>query len=213
MIKLYSYFRSSSAYRVRIALNMKSIKHEIIPVHLLKDGGQNKKPEYLKKNPMGQVPAIEQDDFFLPQSLAILLYLEEKFPNPALFSKDIRQKSKQVALCELVNSGIQPLQNLKLLGHIRSTFGANDDAINNWCRHWITEGFQAFEKELSKTVGNYSYGDTVTAVDCYLVPQVFNADRFKVDLSTFPTIRRINDNCLQLDAFKQAHPSRQVDAE
>jgi maleylpyruvate isomerase len=213
MLKLYSYFRSSASYRVRIALNFKGLKHDLIPVHLLKEGGEQLKAGYIEKNPMGQLPLLEHGDFRLPQSMAILLYLDTVQPAPALFSQEPQTRAKQIAICELINSGIQPLQNLKVLKHLRDHHGFKDDSVDKWCRHWIEEGFRALEAELSKTAGTYAFGGAVSAVDCFVAPQVFSSQRYSVDMSRFPTIARVNENCQALDAFKWAHPSRQADAE
>ena len=213
MLKLYTYFRSSSAYRVRIALNLKGLEHELIPVHLVKDGGEQRKSDFLEKNPIGQIPVLEHGDFRLSQSLPIMGYLEQLKADPALFSETPKLKYQQVELCEIVNSGIQPLQNLKMLQHLKSEFNVDQNAIKAWCKHWIENGFKALEKRLQNTAGTYSFGGSVTAVDCFLLPQVYNARRYEVDMKQFPIISRIETNCLDLKVFRDAHPDQQADAE
>lgn len=213
MLKIYGYFRSSASYRIRIALNLKGLPYETIPVHLLKDGGEQRKPEYLKKNPMGQIPLLEEGDFLLSQSMAILLYLEKTQPNPAVFSTDIKIQAKQIAICELVNSGIQPINNSKILKYLRDTYAIDEGGIQSWSQHWIRNGFDALEIELAKTAGTYAFGDTVSAADCVIIPQVYNAHRVKVDMGRYPIISRVYTNCEKLEAFKKAHPSNQIDAE
>lgn len=213
MIRLYTYFRSSSAFRVRIALNLKSIEYELIPVHLVKDGGQQRTKEYLEKNPMGQIPMLEHNDFRLTQSLPIIQYLDEINSEPNLFSEDVKKKCQQLELCEIINSGIQPIQNLKVLQYLKSDFKAEKNQIQEWSRHWIHTGFAALEKRLEKTSGKYSFGDSVSAVDCFVVPQVFNAHRYDVEVELFPNISKVNENCLKLKAFRDAQPDQQPDAE
>ena len=213
MLKLYTYFRSSSAYRVRIALNLKGLEHELVPVHLVKDGGEQRKADFLQKNPIGQIPVLEHDDFRLSQSLPIMGYIEQLKADPALFSSAPKEKYQQVELCEIINSGIQPIQNLKVLQYLKSDFNASQDTVNKWCKHWIENGFNALEKRLQQTAGSYSFGGSVSAVDCFLVPQIFNAKRFGVDMKQYPTIQRVEANCAEIEAFQKAHPSKQADAE
>ncbi len=210
---LYSYFRSSSTYRVRIALNYKEIKYDIKPIHLLKDGGQQKTADYKRVNPMGEVPCLFHNGNYLGQSMAIIEYLEEVKPNPSIFPKGPAEKAKVRQIAESINSGIQPIQNLKVLQKLQSDFSATEDQKTNWNRHWINEGFLAIEKILEQTSGTYSFGNNVTLADFYLVPQVFNAKRFGVDMLKFPNIDRINEACLKLEAFFKASPEQQIDFE
>uniref|UniRef100_A0A2R5LKH8 Putative glutathione s-transferase n=1 Tax=Ornithodoros turicata TaxID=34597 RepID=A0A2R5LKH8_9ACAR len=202
---LYSYFRSSCAYRVRIALALKNIDYEYRAVSLIKDGGEQHSSEFKKLNPMSQVPVLVVDGQTLSQSLAIIEYLEEKYPGTSLLPKDPILRAKARSLAHLVASGIQPLQNLNVLQRLDET------KRNEWCVHFISKGFQALEEMLTKTAGKYCVGDEVSVADACLVPQVYNANRFKVDMSTFPNIVRINAALVELPAFKAAHPSCQPD--
>lgn len=211
MLKLYSYFRSSASYRVRIGLNLKGLKYEYIPVHLAKDGGEQNKAAYRAVNPMGHVPALEHDGNLILESMAILDYLDAVYPTVRLFPSTPLERAKVVQLCEVINSGIQPLQNLKVLRELEASFGQSKADTERWLRHWITDGFKNLEQMLSKTAGTYSYGGQVTAVDLFLVPQCFAAKRFNVVLENFPHIHRVNDNCLKLEAFQKAHPEKQPD--
>lgn len=202
---LYSYFRSSCAYRVRIALALKNIDYEYKTVNLIKGGGEQKAPDFLKVNPMAQVPVLEVEGEFLTQSLPIIEYLDEKYPEPCLLPKDPIKRAKVRAIAEVVASGIQPLQNLGILSMV-------DEAKRpEWGKLFITKGFQALEAMLEKTAGTFCVGDSVTIADLCLVPQVYNALRFKVDMAQFPILSRINERLEKLPAFKAAHPSRQPD--
>ncbi|RUS70196.1 hypothetical protein EGW08_022040 [Elysia chlorotica] len=203
-VVLYSYFRSSASWRVRIALAMKDVKYDYKAVHLVKDGGEQNSEEYRKLNPMGLVPSLEIDGHILTQSLPIIEYLEEKYPEPALLPKDAYGKAQVRALSEIVNSGIQPLQNLKVL----QKYG---DGKEEWARFHIEKGLIALEQMLEKTAGTYCYGDQVTMADLCLVPQIYNANRFKVDMTQFPIINRVHDKLVQLPAFVAADPARQPD--
>jgi maleylacetoacetate isomerase len=214
MLKLLSYYRSSSSYRVRIGLNLKGLPYSVVPVHLLNDGGEQHRPQFIKVNPSAQVPVLQDGSFSLAQSMAIILYLEDAFPkSPALFSKDSKVRAQQIALCELVNSGIQPLHNLRVLNQLKETFGASEEQTKAWCAHWISLGLASVEKFLSEgsTSATYAFGDEPSAVDCFLIPQLFAAARFGVSTESYPSITRIAKACEKLDAFSKAHPSRQVD--
>lgn len=210
---LYSYFRSSSSFRVRIALNLKGVNYDIKPVHLLKDGGQQTSDDYRKLNPMGEVPCLMHDGKSLSQSMAIIEYIDAGFPGHALFPSIPFDASEVRQICEIVNSGIQPLQNLKVLQKIERDFNGNQDTKNKWAHYWIQDGFMALEKVLLKLAGNYSYKNKLSAADCFVVPQVFNAKRFNVDLAQFPTIQRIFDSCMNVPAFSKAAPENQPDFE
>lgn len=214
-MKLYSYFRSSAAYRVRIALNLKGLAYEYAPIHLLRDGGQQLKPEYRELNPDGIVPAFIDGEDVLTQSLAIIEYLEETHPEPALLPGTpldrafIRSIALQVA-CE-----IHPIDNLRVLKYLKHTLKVGDQAKDEWYRHWLESGFESLEKRLANDprVGKLCFGDTPTLADLCLVPQVFNARRFNIDMSRYPTIERIADHAAQIDAFARAAPGQQPDAE
>ncbi|OQW50577.1 MAG: hypothetical protein A4S09_01940 [Proteobacteria bacterium SG_bin7] len=212
-VALYSYFRSSSSFRVRIALNLKDIEYEIKPIHLLKDGGQQKKDNYKKFNPMGEVPCLVHDGKYLAQSMAIIEYIDGNFPGHALFPAIPYDAALVRQICEIVNSGIQPIQNLKVLQKIEKDFGADQDTKNKWAHYWIQEGFVALEKILESLAGSYSYKNKLSAADCFVIPQVFNAKRFSVDMKQFPTIQRIFDSCMNVPAFERAAPENQPDFE
>ncbi|MGX7005403.1 maleylacetoacetate isomerase [Caballeronia sp. KNU42] len=214
-MKLYSYFRSSAAYRVRIALNLKGLAYEYAPIHLLRDGGQQLKPEYRELNPDGIVPTFIDGDDVLTQSLAIIEYLEETHPEPALLPGSpldrafIRSVALQIA-CE-----IHPVDNLRVLKYLKHTLKVGDEAKDAWYRHWLESGFESLEKRLANDsrVGKLCFGDTATLADLCLVPQVYNARRFNLDVSRYPTIERIADHAAQIDAFARAAPGQQPDAE
>lgn len=210
-ITLHSYYRSSCSFRVRIALNIKGLEYEYIPVHLINDGGQHKKPDYLLKNPLGQVPFFTHGDFTLTQSMPIIQYINSTWKKPPIFSESRTERAKQVQLAEIINSSIQPIQNLGVLQELTTKFNATKEQKNDWCRHWIENGFVALEKELEKTAGHYCFGDRISVADIFLVPQVYNAERFNVDLNRYPIIERINTKCLDQSAFIKAHPENQPD--
>ncbi len=208
-MKLYGYFRSSASYRVRIALHLKEIPFENISVHLVQDGGQQHSENYKKLNPMEQVPTLVDGDFKLSQSLAILQYLDEKHSLPQLFPKNSKDKARVWQVCELINSGLQPLQNLSLLQFIQREHQLDP---NKWSHHWIEKGLKALESTLQNTAGNFCFGGTVTAADACLIPQVYNAHRFNVNMSSLPIIKNIYTHCEELEAFQKAHPANQPDA-
>ncbi len=210
---LYSYFRSSSSFRVRIALNLKDIPYEIKPIHLLKDGGEQRKDDFKKMNPMGEVPCLFHDGKYLAQSMAIIEYIDGNFPGHSLFPPIPLDAAKVRQVCEIINSGIQPIQNLKVLQKIEKDFGANEEAKNKWAHYWIQDGFMALEKILEPMAGTYSHKNKLSAADCFVIPQVFNAKRFNVDMSQFPTIQRIFDACMNIPAFIKASPEKQPDFE
>ena len=214
-MKLYTYFRSSAAYRVRIALNLKGLAYDAVPVHLLKEGGQQLKPEYRAINPAALIPALEDDGAVVTQSLAIIEYLDETHPAVPLMPSDPLGRARVRALALTVACDIHPLGNLRVLKYLVHELKVTDEAKADWSRHWIGEGFAALEAMLagSPDTGRFCHGDTPTLADCCLVPQVFNAVRFNIDMAAFPTIARINAACSELPAFQAAHPSRQPDAE
>ncbi|MDE2024215.1 MAG: maleylacetoacetate isomerase [Gammaproteobacteria bacterium] len=214
-MELYTYFRSSAAYRVRIALNLKGLKADYRYVHLVKDGGQQHQPEYLALNPQGLVPALVDKGHVLTQSLAIIEYLDETHPQPPLLPKDAPGRARVRALAQIVACDIHPVNNQRILKYLEKEFRADEAARSKWYRHWIVEGFNALDKLLgsSPATGKFCHGDQPTLADICLVPQVFNARRFKIDLASFPAIERINAACLALAAFVDAAPDRQPDAE
>ncbi|KAJ3636748.1 hypothetical protein MTP99_000262 [Tenebrio molitor] len=202
---LYSYWRSSCSWRVRIALNLKEIPYDIKPVSLIKAGGEQHSNEFREINPMEQVPALQIDGATLVESLSILSYLEETRPQRPLLPPDVVKRAKVREICEVIASGIQPLQNLVVLIHV------GEEKKNEWAQHWINRGFRAVEKLLSASAGKYCVGDEITLADCCLIPQVFNARRFHVDLRPFPIILRIDRELENHPAFRAAHPSNQPD--
>ncbi|WP_283709047.1 maleylacetoacetate isomerase [Pseudoalteromonas prydzensis] len=208
-MKLYSYFRSSAAYRVRIALNLKNIPHELITVNLLKSEQQGS--EYLAKNPQGLLPALETDEGVLAQSMAILEYLEETYPETPLLFGDAWQKAQIRNLCFAIACDIHPIDNLRVLKYLSSELGADDEAKNAWYRHWVEVGFEKLEQLLDSN-HDYCIGDKPSLADVCLVPQVFNAYRFNVDMTAYPKIAAIYERCNKLAAFIDAAPQNQPDA-
>lgn len=209
-LKLYNYFRSSPSYRVRIALHMKGLEFEYKPIHLLKNGGEQYSPEYQKINPAREVPALIHEGQIITQSVAIIEYLDETFPNPALYPKEPGARARIRQYCEIINC-THPLQNLKVQQYLEKEFGAKDADKAKWLTNWMSQSFSALEELLHHTAGTYCWGDQVTAVDLFLIPQIFAGERFAVPMENFKTINRINENCLKLEAFKKAHPLCQID--
>ena len=214
-MKLYTYFRSSAAYRVRIALNLKGLSYQAVPVHLLKNGGEQHQDDYRRINPSGLLPAFQDDWITLTQSMAIIEYLEEAHPTVPLLPQDAPGRARVRELAQIIGCDIHPINNLRVLSYLVKQLGLSEQAKTEWYRHWVIEGFQSLEAHLARDpgAGPFCHGDRPTIADCYLVPQVFNAQRFDVDLKAFPNIARINALCTDLPAFKNAHPSRQPDAE
>ena len=215
-MKLYTYFRSSASYRVRIALNLKGLPCEMVPVHLLRDGGEQLKPEYRKLHADALVPSLALDDgAVITQSLAIIEYLEEVHPEPALLPKDALDRAWLRSLALSIACDIHPVNNLRILRYLTGEMNVSEADKGRWYKHWCEQGLAAVEQMLAhdKRVGRYCYGDSPSLADCLLVPQVANAQRMNCDLSAMPTVVRINDACLQLPAFIDASPARQIDAE
>ena len=211
-MKLYTYFRSSAAYRVRIALNLKDLAYDPAFVHLAK--GEHRKPGYAAVNPQALVPALEDAGRLLNQSLAIIEYLDESRPFPPLLPKEAFARARVRALSLLVACEIHPLNNLRVLQHLKRVLGQNEDQVNAWYRHWIADGLAKLEAALADpATGRFSHGDTPGMADCCLVPQVFNAQRYQCDTTLYPRVMRINEECLTLDAFQRAQPGQQPDAE
>jgi maleylacetoacetate isomerase len=211
-VKLYSYFRSSAAYRARIALNLKGLAYETASIHLTKDGGRQFSPEFKAINPQMRVPALElPGGEILTQSLAIIDYLDEVYPDPPFLPTDAVERAKVRAVAQIIACDIHPLNNTGPLRYIKSTLGQEQAAIDAWYHHWILVGFDAVEALLRG--GPYAFGSRVTLADICLVPQVANARRFKVPLERFPKIVAVDAACLALPAFDQARPDKQPDAE
>lgn len=201
---LHGYFRSSCSWRVRIAFALKGLEYDQVPVNLVKDGGQQYSSQYKTLNPMQQVPAVEIDGITLSQSLAVIQYIDETRPGQRLLPADPQKRAQVRMISDLIASGIQPLQNLSVIQKI----GAEKV---QWAQHFINRGFQALEPILKETAGKYCVGDEVSMADICLVPQVYNAERFKVDIEQYPTIKRLNAALLEMDAFRTSHPSCQPD--
>jgi maleylacetoacetate isomerase len=211
-VKLYSYFRSSAAYRVRIALNFKGMPYDMVSIHLTKDGGQQRKPDFVAVNPQMRVPALALDSGdMLTQSLAIIEYLDDIQPEPALLPADALARAKVRAVAQMVACDIHPLNNLIALQYLKHTLKHEQADIDAWYHHWVIEGFKAIEAMISP--GPYACGAQVTLADLCLVPQVFNARRLKVPLDAFPKIVAADAACLKLPAFEKARPENQPDAE
>ncbi|WP_250498957.1 maleylacetoacetate isomerase [Caballeronia sp. GAWG1-5s-s] len=214
-MKLYSYFRSSAAYRVRIALNLKGLDYEYEGVHLLRDGGVQLKPEYRALNPDGIVPTLVVDGDVLTQSLAIIEYLDETHPEPPLLPRGASDRAFVRSVALQVACEIHPLDNLRVLKYLKHEVKVPDEAKDAWYRHWVETGFESLEKRLAadSRVGKLTFGDTPTIADLCIVPQLFNARRFGIDLAPYPTIERIADFANQIDGFMRAAPAQQPDAE
>jgi maleylpyruvate isomerase len=213
-MKLYTYFRSSAAYRVRIALNLKGLAYDAVPVHLLRGGGEQRQPAYRAVNPGGLIPALTDGDSTLTQSLAIIEYLEEMHPVMPLLPQDAAGRARVRALALTIAADTHPLTNLRVLQHLTGPLGLGEEAKMDWYRHWTAEGLATLEALLAQgDTGRFCHGDTPTLADCCLVPQVFNAQRFNIDLAPYPTVARIHATCAEIPAFQAAHPSAQPDAE
>lgn len=213
-LKLYSYWRSSAAYRVRIALNLKKLPYEIVPVHLLEGGGAQHSPEFHELNPQELIPVLRDGHRVLRQSIAIIEYLDETWPDPPLLPPTPRERVRVRALAQTLACDVHPLANLRVMQYLEEHLGVPQVERDTWVRHWVTLGLRAFEAMLVETpsTGTFCEGDTPGLADCLLVPQVYNAKRFGVELAPFPTIRRIVAECLALDAFDAAAPEKQPDA-
>jgi maleylpyruvate isomerase len=211
-MKLYGYFRSSAAYRVRIAMNLKGLSYDHTSIHLRK--GDQRSPTYLQVNRQGLVPALIVDDAVLVQSMAICEYLEEKHPTPALLPKDPLGRARVRGMAQAIACEIHPVNNLRVLSYLGDAMGQDEAGRDRWYKHWIAEGFEGLEAMLrGPATGKFCHGEAPTLADCFLVPQVANARRFNCDLSAFPTIQRIDAACNTLKAFQDAAPQNQPDSE
>jgi maleylpyruvate isomerase len=212
---LHNYFRSSAAYRVRIALNLKGLSFEYVPVHLTRDGGAQFSPSYRALNPQQLVPVLDDQGFQLSQSLAIIEYLDEKYPQTRLVPDSLegRARVRQVALA--IACDIHPLQNLRVLKYLTGSLGHSEEVKTDWIKHWLQIGLQALETDLARAPsrGQFCFGDQPTLADCVLVPQMFSATRFGVDNAAFPTLRAIYERCEAMPEFAAAHPAKQLDSE
>jgi maleylacetoacetate isomerase len=214
-MQLYTYFRSSAAYRVRIALGLKGLDYTAVPVHLVKNGGEHLQPRYRQVNPGALVPTLVDGATHIPQSLAIIEYLEETHPTPALLPSDAAGRARVRALALDVACDLHPLNNLRVLDYLTGSLGLSGTQRKDWYRHWVAVGLATVEQRLAghPATGRFCHGDVPTMADCCLVPQIFNAARFGCSLDGFPAIRRIVEECERLPAFRAAAPASQPDAE
>lgn len=211
-MKLYTYFRSSAAYRVRIALNLKGLAYEAVPVDLRP--GAHRQPEYLSRNPQGLIPALEEGGGVIGQSLAAIEYLEETHPRPPLLPRSPLDRARVRSIALAIACDMHPLNNLRVLNYLRSPLGQDEGAVDTWYRHWIAEGFRGLEEEAKRASGDgrHMFGTAVTLADICLVPQMFNARRFKCDVEPFPILRAICAHLETLPEFARAAPDAQPDA-
>lgn len=214
-MKLYTFFRSSASYRVRIALNLKGLTYEQVPIHLRRGGGEQLSAAYKAINPQALVPALEDGGRILTQSLAIIEYLEETHPNPPLLPPDPADKALVRGMALLIACEIHPIQNLRVLQYVKRQYNQTDEQVNRWAQHWIDLGLEALERMIvaQPQRGKFCFGDTPTLADICLVPQLGNARRYGCDLSPYPSILEIEKNSMALQAFADAAPEKQPDAE
>lgn len=208
---LYNYYRSSASYRVRIAMHVKGLDFEYRPVHLINNGGEQHRSEYAALNPSREVPTLVHDGKVIAQSVAIIDYLENIKPTPRLFPADPHQRALVFQACEIINSGVQPIGNLRVLKQLVDKFGASEAQKEEWTQYWIRYGLETLEAFLKPHAGHFAIGNEVTAADCFVIPQLFGAERFKVPTAGYPTLLKIQANCQALDAFKKAAPAAQPD--
>lgn len=213
-ITLHTYFRSSASYRVRIALNLKGLEAKHVPVHLSRNGGAQYEPAFRRLNPESAVPLLTDGSFVLGQSLAIMEYLDEVHPEPPLLPESVEERARARRIALSIACDIHPLNNLRVLKYLTGKLGLDEEAKNAWVHHWIGLGLGALEQIVSESHSHrYCVGMYPTMADCCLIPQLFNARRFGVDLSLYPTLLAIDAACGELEAFRKAHPSSQPDAE
>ena len=213
-MKLYNFFRSSAAYRTRIAFNLKGIQPETVEVDLRAPASDQQKPDYRTVNPQGLVPALVVEDTTIAQSLAIIEYLDEVYPDPPLFPRSPVNRARVRAMALAVACDMHPLNNLRVLNYLRSPLGQDEETVNAWYRHWIAVGFGGLEQEARRATGDgrHMFGQSVTIADVYIVPQMFNARRFKCDVEPYPTLRAICAHLESLPAFAKAAPEAQPNA-
>lgn len=214
-MKLYTFFRSSASYRVRIALNLKSIPYEQAAIHLRRGGGEQFSSAYKAINPQALVPALEDNGRIFTQSLAIIEYLEETHPNPPLLPTDAADKALVRSMAMVIACEVHPIQNLRVLNYVKKEYGQTDERVNRWAQHWIDLGLTALERMVlaQPKRGQFCFGGTPTLADICLIPQLGNARRYGCDVSKYPTIMTIEKNCMELPAFADAAPEKQPDAE
>jgi maleylacetoacetate isomerase len=212
-MKLYGFFRSSAAFRVRIALNLKKLDYETAAIHLRRN--DQSKSDYLAVNPQGLVPTLEDGGRRFIQSLAIIEYLDETYPHPPLLPKIAEDRARVRALAEIVACDIHPINNLRVLRYLMHSLGHDETAVASWYNHWISTGFHALERLLTgdARTGDFCHGNVPSFADIALVPQVVNAERYRLDLAPYPTITRVFESCMKLEAFAAAHPNKQPDYE
>ncbi|MBJ7380530.1 MAG: maleylacetoacetate isomerase [Polynucleobacter sp.] len=213
--QLYSFWRSSAAFRVRIALNLKQLDYQVLPLHLIKQGGEHLQAEYQKLNPGSLVPLYIEDQTHLHQSLAIIEYLEERYPNPALLPTDLLDRAWVRAISLDIACDIHPINNLRVLRYLVKQLGISNEAKDEWYRHWVKLGLESLEKriEQDKKSGDFCLGNQPTIADIVLVPQLFNAANSEMNLSAYPNLKRITQNCMQIPAFINASWEHQIDTE
>lgn len=214
-MKLYTYFRSSAAFRVRIALNLKGVSYEAIPKHLTRNGGEHRQSQYLAANPQGLIPALEDGGVVLAQSLAIIEYLEEKYPQPPLLPRDPIERAQVRGMALGIACEVHPLQNLRVTNYLSKEMGQSDAALSQWRQRWLGAGFEVLEQLVKRHSGDgkHCFGSSVTLADVVLVPQLGSAKRFQVSLEPYPTLRAIGAHLETLPAFAKAAPQAQPDAE
>lgn len=215
MLKFYTYFRSTASYRVRIALNYKGLDYASEPVHLTRDGGEQFTEKYAALNPHHLVPTLIDGEHVFTQSMAILEYLEEKYPKPALLPQDVNGRARVRSIALSIACDIHPLNNLRVLKYLVEQAGFSEEKKMEWYFHWLQTGFTALEKKLTNDpeTGDFCHGNSPTMADMCLVPQIYNANRFNYPMDRYPTVLKINENCLKISAFAKAHPNLQSDAE
>lgn len=208
---LYSYYRSSCSYRVRIALELSEVEYEYRAVHLVNNGGEQYSNEYKALNPKMEVPLLVHNETVISQSLAIISYLNDTWKKYELIPSDPKKRARALQLSEIIATGIQPLQNLSVLNFIKSEYNLSEEQKLSWGHYWISRGLDAFEAELQKNTTKFCLGDKPSIVDCFMVPQVYNAYRFQVDMKKYPKIDEIYNQCLEIPAFQKAAPDKQID--
>ena len=214
-MKLYTFFRSSASYRVRIALNLKGLAYEQAPVHLRRGGGEQLMPAYTAINPQALVPALEDGGKVYTQSLAIIEYLEEKYPEPPILPANPADRALVRSMAMVIACEVHPIQNLRVLNYVKKEYGQSDEQVNRWAQHWIELGLSALEQMIGAQPqrGKFCFGDAPTLADICLVPQLGNARRYGCDLAKYPAILQIEENCMAVAAFSDAAPEKQPDAE